>query len=409
MQIHNRPKPWDIKQFLPLSTPRVMVHYATLCRNIAEMSDFARRHNLALRPHFKTHKTLEIVQMQLKHGAAGVTVASLSEAEALISAWETDPSTGTHPLGKLDLLIAFPIVGDDQFTRAARLNEQARLTLMVDHMEAARSLHAFARRNGITFRVMVKINTGLNRCGLDPDHKEVVSFVERLLELTHLQFIGLLTHAGHAYGAENEAERERIARQEGEIMAQLGEAVKARFPSLPVEISVGATPTVRISGTVSGVTEIRPGNYVFNDRTQVRLGSATWSQCALRVLSRVVSHPAPGRWVIDAGAKTLALDQGAHGKSGLTGYGYIVGYPELAITRLSEEHGVVEGTPGTRLTIGQFIQIIPNHACPVVNLTDRLFVYGRDQAVTEQAAADGVLSSDDVHSVWHVIGRGKTY
>ncbi|WP_307336891.1 alanine racemase [Caldalkalibacillus uzonensis] len=125
-----------------------MVHYATLLNNIAEMNGFARRHNLALRPHFKTHKTLEIVRMQLEYGATGVTVASLSEAEALISAWETDPSTGTQPLGKLDLLIAFPIVGEDQFTRAVRLNEQARLTLMVDHMEAARSLHAFARRNG---------------------------------------------------------------------------------------------------------------------------------------------------------------------------------------------------------------------------------------------------------------------
>jgi len=371
-------------------TPQVIVHHEIMNQNIARMAEFAKRYQLNLRPHIKTHKTPEIALLQLQHGAKGFTCAKISEAEALLSS----------PIlkgKKLSFLIAFPIVGESNYHRVLSLSQEADILLMIDSVEQARRLQKFALVHQTTFSVLIKINTGLNRCGIPVDAAILNEFVSEISLYSHLELIGIMTHAGHSYGATNQEEREQIARFEGESMVSLHHSVYETLGiNLPL-VSVGSTPTVAISGTIPGVNEIRPGNYVFNDRTQVHLGSARWSECALRVISRVVSTPANNRWIIDAGSKTLALDQGAHGKTGLVGFGHIVEHPHLQVARLSEEHGVLEGNPSTPLHIGDLVEIIPNHACPVVNLTDHITVLKMGE--NKQVDFD----------TWRVRARGKNY
>jgi D-serine deaminase-like pyridoxal phosphate-dependent protein len=386
--LHLQPwiKPEEREQLL---TPQVIVHSETLLENIKGMAKFAQEHRLLLRPHLKTHKTAEILQLQLKHGAIGLTVAKISEAEEIMKAL---PSL----MGNFSILLAFPPVGKINLVRITELQNRVEMILMIDSLEQAQALNDYAINARTSFSVILKINTGLNRCGIEPDEESVLSFVQQLLTLQNMRFVGLMTHAGHSYGASTEQQVTEIGTYEGETLVKLGKYLERKLNLQNLVISVGSTPTVRISGAVTGVNEVRPGNYVFYDKTQVSLGSASWNQCALRVISRVVSHPSPKRWIVDAGAKTLALDQGAHGKSGLAGFGEIVGHPDLHITRLSEEHGVLEGHPYNSLGIGDMVEIIPNHACPVVNLAQKLLIIDDNKQTNN-------------FSAWNVVARGKNY
>jgi D-serine deaminase-like pyridoxal phosphate-dependent protein len=362
-----------------LDTPLVAVHRGILQQNVEEMASFARKWRVRLRPHLKTHKTVEIAQMQLSAGAVGLTCAKLGEAEVFLNA------------GFRDILIAYPLVGAKKIGRLFDLMERypdANLETLTDSAEHAAELAAEAVRHGRTVPLWVKVDSGLGRVGVQPG-VPAASLTRALLTMPGVRVRGLLTHAGHAYGA---ADREAV-REIGEWEARclLETKEQAALP-IELEISVGSTPTVRISGQVPGVTEIRPGNYVFCDATQVRLGAATLERCALRVLARVVSRPTPERLVIDAGAKTLALDRGAHGSDALLGYGVIVGHPHAVIERLSEEHGVVRVPKDCSLRASDVVEIVPNHSCPVVNLTDELLV----------------LDESGFVGMWSVLARGKT-
>jgi D-serine deaminase-like pyridoxal phosphate-dependent protein len=364
-------------QLQSADTPLVMVDYRKLAANLDDMAGFARSHAVKLRPHAKTHKTAEIARLQLERGAVGITVAKVGEAEQLAN----------H--GVTDILVAYPIIGQAKLQRLYSLAERIRLSTIIDSVEGAVALSDFFAQSGKQIDVYVKVDSGLHRCGRLPGN-DAAELVRQASALSGVRVIGLLTHAGHAYGALDTEAVQKIGRQEA---ASLLETAALLPPSNDTyfEISVGSTPTVKISGAVSGVTEIRPGNYVFYDMTQVRLGIVPIEKCALRVLTQVVSRPAPDRIVIDAGAKTLALDRGAHGMEGVVGYGYVVGYPHAAIERLSEEHGVIRVSPDDRIAAGDLLEIIPNHACPVVNLTDELVV------VDESGLRDR----------WQVVARGQ--
>lgn len=362
-----------------LDTPLVAVHRGVLQANIDAMAAFAREQGVRLRPHLKTHKTAEIAQMQMMAGAAGLTCAKLGEAEVFLAA------------GFRDILIAYPLVGKRKIGRLFELLEAhpgARLETLTDSAEHAAELSKAAVRHGVTLPLWIKVDSGLGRVGAAPG-RAAAELTQTAAAMPGLQVRGLMTHAGHAYGAADERAVREIGEQEARCLLATKEQIELQED---VEISVGSTPTVRVSGSVPGVTEIRPGNYVFCDATQVRLGAATPERCALRVFARVVSRPAPGRLVIDAGAKTLALDRGAHGSDALAGYGMVVGHADAVIERLSEEHGVMRVAADSALRVGDVIEIIPNHSCPVANLTDELYV----------------LDASGYVATWLVLARGKT-
>lgn len=362
-----------------LDTPLVAVHRGVLRENIDAMAAFAREQGVRLRPHLKTHKTAEIAQMQIDAGAVGLTCAKLGEAEAFLAA------------GFRDILIAYPLVGARKIGRLFALlaaYPDAHLATLTDSAEHAAECSAAAVRHGVTLPLWIKVDSGLGRVGVAPG-RAAAELTRQVAAMPGLRVRGLMTHAGHAYGAADERAVREIGEWEAECLLATKEQMGAAGDG---EISVGSTPTVRVSGQVPGVTEIRPGNYVFCDATQVRLGAATPEQCALRVLARVVSRPAPGRLVIDAGAKTLALDRGAHGSDALAGYGVVVHHADAVIERLSEEHGVMRVAADSPLRVGDIVEIIPNHSCPVANLTDELYVLDASGYVT----------------TWPVIARGKT-
>jgi D-serine deaminase-like pyridoxal phosphate-dependent protein len=361
-----------------METPLVVVHYETLLRNLDRMAAFAREQGVRLRPHIKTHKMPPLAKMQEERGASGITVAKIGEAEVMAA----------H--GCADILIAYPLIGREKIERLLALARKVRISTLVDSLAGAQALSDAFTREGMRLPIYIKIDSGLHRCGVQPG-EEAVQLVRQVTALPGLHFVGLLTHAGHAYAAGDKEELQTIGLWEARSLLETADRLKQEG-FVVQEISVGATPTVRISGSVAGVTEIRPGNYVFNDMTQVRLGVAREEDCALRVIATVISRPENNRLVLDCGAKTLALDRGAHGVEGVSGYGKVVGHPECVIERLSEEHAVVKVPETCPLAIGDRVEIIPNHACPVVNLTDQVFV----------------MQDGKIVDVWPVAARGQT-
>jgi len=344
-----------------MSTPRLWVDRTILQSNLREMQNLATSRRIKMRPHIKAHKCREIMHMQLAEGASGITVAKLGEAETMVTA------------GAKNVFVAYPLVGEEKLDRLVALSERALVTVAVDNFEVAQRMAArFDEERPI--EVLIEVDSGLNRCGVLPE--EAVFLARALITLPNLKLKGVFTHAGQAYGATPEKVR-AIGLMEAHTVVAVRDALHQYNINIET-VSTGSTPTAKHNLEVAGVTEIRPGNYVWNDAIQVGLGVATLSQCALTVEATVVSSPAPGRIVIDAGSKALGLDKGAHGLSIVSGFGHIIGWPTLVIERLSEEHGVVT-FQGTGPAIGQKLRIVPNHACVVVNLADKLWVTDTEQ------------------------------
>jgi D-serine deaminase-like pyridoxal phosphate-dependent protein len=250
---------------------------------------------------------------------------------------------------------------------------------------------------GRRLEVLVKIDVGTHRCGVDPTQRDAIGFIETVSRMPGLDLRGLLSHAGHSYGASSLDHVRDIAGAEAAMMQELVAGCAARGVLLE-EVSVGSTPTARLSAGLPGITELRPGNYVFHDRTQVGLGVVEWQDCALRVHASVTSFPAPDRLVLDCGSKVLSSD-GARGFAGAaTGFGVVLGPdgqpdPGLVIERLSEEHGVVRVTGPTRLRIGDRVTVIPNHACVVANLSNGYTVVEGETVVeTQKVEARGLVN-----------------
>lgn len=334
-----------------LQTPAALVDLDRAERNIAAMAERARAAGVKLRPHAKTHKSPDIARRQRAAGAAGLSVAKTSEAEVFARE------------GFDDLFVAFPVVGADKGRRLLALSDRVRLAVGVDSVEGAETLAAPFREAGRTLDVLLKVDVGLHRVGVAPE--TAADFARRIADLPGLRLRGIFTHAGHSYGGETPAAVAEVGRSEGEIMARAGAAIAALGLG-PLEISVGSTPSAPHAMKVPGVTECRPGNYVYHDASQVALGTCGLDECALTVLATVVSVPAAGRAVVDAGSKTLSNDP-LRPLAG--GFGWILG-ARSRLSRLSEEHGVIDVADGDVFRVGQRVRILPNHSCVVSNLHD---------------------------------------
>jgi D-serine deaminase-like pyridoxal phosphate-dependent protein len=337
-----------------LETPVVLVDLDVLEGNIARMAERARTLGVRLRPHAKTHKVLEVGRRQIAAGATGLSVAKTSEAEVFAGA------------GFDDLFIAYPVVGADKAQRLLALSERLRrLAVGVDSVEGASTLAGAFRAAGRTLDVMLKVDTGLHRVGVLPERAPEMA--RRLADVPGLRLRGIFTHAGHGYGEETPDGVAQVARHEGRTMAAVADELR-RAGLAVEEVSVGSTPTAREAMAQPGVTECRPGNYVYHDGSQVALGTCAPADCAMTILATVVSVPAADRAVVDAGSKTLSTDPL---RPHPVGFGQIVGR-RSRIQRLSEEHGVIGVEGGDSFRVGERVRIVPNHACVVSNLHDRI-------------------------------------
>ena len=338
--------------------------------NLDRLQSAARARGIAVRPHAKTHKSPRVATWQIERGAVGICCAKLGEAEVFADA------------GIADIRVAYPLHPANA-TRVVALLDRTRLSFIVDHPAVARGWSAAMRDAGRDVDVLVKVDVGFHRCGIDPQASDAVAFIRDVAALPGLRLRGLLSHAGQAYHASSEAHLHQIARDEWQTLSTLAAAARAAGVAID-ELSAGATPTARYSLQPEGLTEYRAGNYVYADRTQVGLGAATVADCALSVLTTVVSKPTAARVVLDCGSKTLSSDQ-ARGFEPLPGYGMVVvgtalgpgavPDPSLRVERLSEEHAVVTVSgASTALEPGDRVRVIPNHSCVVSNLVDQVWL-----------------------------------
>jgi D-serine deaminase-like pyridoxal phosphate-dependent protein len=338
-----------------LDTPALLFDLDVIERNIADMADVARESGVRLRPHTKTHKSPLLASMQIDAGAHGITVAKLGEAEVMVGA------------GLDDVLIAYPLVGRQKLLRLRELIERATIAVSLDAVEVAQGIGGVGLDAGVEIPVLVEVDTGHHRMGRAPGEPSA-ALVREIANVPGVRVAGLLTHAGHAYEAADPSELQQLARQEALDLIQTAE--RCRGEGLEVrEVSIGSTPTARIGAQVDGVTEIRPGTYVFNDVQQMRLGVAPESACGARILTTVVARPTAERFLIDAGSKSLSSD-GGNGPP-FAGRGVVVGRPDLMIDFTTEEHGVghLAADPAP-LSIGERLEVIPLHVCSAVNLFD---------------------------------------
>lgn len=372
-----------------LRTPAVLIDKARAQRNIHRMQAAASARGVRLRPHAKTHKSPLVARWQIERGAVGICCAKLGEAEVFADA------------GVADIRLPYPL-NPANADRLIALAPRTRLSFIVDDMGVAegwsRALHAAA----VTVDVLVKVDVGFHRCGIDPALETAVPFIRHVASLPGLRLRGLLSHAGQAYHAHSEAHLEEMAAAEASTLVSLAEAARGAGVAID-ELSAGATPTARYSLRQEGLTEYRAGNFVYFDRTQVGLGAATLDDCALTVLARVVSKPARDRIVVDAGSKTLSSD-GARGFEPAPGYGTVCSagtapgeplttLPNLHIERLSEEHATVRVTNGsTPLKPGDLVRILPNHSCVVSNLVDQAWLIGEEGVCALPIVARGRIT-----------------
>jgi D-serine deaminase-like pyridoxal phosphate-dependent protein len=352
-------------------TPYVLIDGAKMESNLLKMADVAGENGVALRPHVKTHKIPGIAREQLEAGAAGITVAKLSEAEVMADG------------GIEDIFIAYPLVSEAKIRQAIRLGERVRLVVGVDSLEGAKRLSAAAEDR--TLEVRLEVDTGLRRTGVLYD--EAVGLAGEIEGMDNLDLTGIYTYRGAVLGGSKTLELEKAGLEEGQLMVSLADMLRKRGIRVD-DVSVGSTPTAEYVAKVEGVTEIRPGTYVFYDRMQARLGACSLDECAAVVACTVVSRPARNLAIIDGGSKTFATDVAPGAEPlNLEGYGHVVGYPDAVLERLTEEHGMLSVDEDCDLQVGDTVQVIPNHICSTVNLHDAVYLVGEDGVVEETLVA----------------------
>ncbi|MBI5361678.1 MAG: alanine racemase [Planctomycetes bacterium] len=362
-----------------LPTPCAVVDHERLERNAARMGERMTRLGVRLRPHVKTHKCAEIARLSVRGHFGGVTVSTLAEARGLAEA------------GFDDLTWAVPIALD-RIDDALLLGRRVRsFALLVDHPDAARALSAKARGGEQRVPVFLKVDCGYHRAGVDPEDPASVAFARELASLPGLEFRGLLTHAGHAYHATRRDELAAFARAERDVPVRFAERLCAAGVRVD-EVSVGSTPTMSVAEDLAGVTEARPGNYLFFDAFQASIGSCDLEDAAFWVVATVIGHArAQNALLVNAGALSLSKDPGATHVDARCGFGRVASanrsraFPSLRVTALSQEHGQIGSeTPidFDALPIGAKLAIVPNHSCLSAALFDRYHVV-RDGRVAE--------------------------
>lgn len=363
------------RSMLEVDTPALLVDHERLEENVRRYAELASQAGVRLRPHIKTHKTVEIAEMQLRAGAGGITTAKLSEAEVFVEA------------GVRDIFVAYPIIGSEKAQRAARLAQRCRLCVGVESEYGIRQLSQAVTEAGSTLFVRVEIDSGLGRTGVEQEQAEMLC--RQVLAAPGLQLDGIFTFRGASFPEAPSRDPQVLGRLEGELMVALAE--RLRSVGIPIqEVSVGSTPTTPAAALVPGVTEVRPGTYVFFDRMTTEVGTSELSEIALAIVATVVSRPTDDLAIIDAGSKTFCGDV-IPASVGLEGYGVTADGAKGVVIRMNEEHGIVRLAPGFTPEIGDKLLFFPNHVCTTVNLSDEIIV-----------TRDGLIQD-----IWHVAARGR--
>jgi D-serine deaminase-like pyridoxal phosphate-dependent protein len=351
-------------------TPVAVLDVERVRANARRVVEYCAGHGLRWRPHVKTHKSLRVARIQLEAGAAGLTVATPREAEIMAEV-------------TTDLLLAYPPVGEARLRRLMALPAAVSLTVALDSERALDDLAASAAEAGRRVGVLVEVDLGMHRVGVQgPD--EAVALARRVRAAESLDFRGILFYPGHIRLPAEEQDADLAAA--ASRLDAIREALERADLEPPV-VSGGSTPTIWRSHDFPGITEVRSGTCIFNDRDMVSLGVCEEDACAYTILATVVSTAVPGQAVIDAGSKALAKEEL---RSAGAGYGALLGHPELHVAALSEEHGIIRlAGSDWKPRVGDRVRVVPNHVCVSVNLQDRILAYENGAAEAWPVEARG--------------------
>jgi D-serine deaminase-like pyridoxal phosphate-dependent protein len=350
-----------------LDTPALLLDADILEANIAKMASFARQEGVNLRPHCKTHKAPIIARKQLEAGAIGITCQKLGEAEVMVDE------------GIEGLLIANQIVGETKIRRLISLAGRADVMVAVDDPRNISNLSAAASGAGIRLKVLVEVDVGMGRCGVPPDQPSLA--LTRLVhESPGLEFCGLMGYEGHTVMIDDVEEREAKARQALSLLVETVELLKGNGFKVPI-VSSSGTGTFDIGGGFPGITEIQVGSYATMDGRYRQVGVPF--DCALTVLTSVISTPTDGIVVTDAGVKSVTIE---------FGWPQVLGYPDAEVVYLSEEHGKLKIPDSAGLNPGDKLEFLPMHGCTTINLHDHFYV----------------VRDDEFQERWQVAARGRS-
>lgn len=336
-----------------LDTPAVLVDLDVLNRNIEAMADLARRRGLALRPHAKSHKSAYVADLQLAAGASGLCLATVGEVEVM---WG-------YGIG--DLLLAYPVIGAKKLRRLAPIVDSGALTAVADSFDIAQGYSQLARSLGRELPVLLEIDSGMERAGVRP--QDAGALAAEVARLPGLRVRGIMTHAGHTHQAVDQLGIERVARGEVRAMQQARESIEGQGIEVEV-VSAGSTITAAYLSGDDGITEVRPGTYVYNDLRTLSRYACTFDQLAVSMVATVVSR-APGRATLNAGSKSITTSS-----ADPYGYGHLHNRPASGFGLLSEEHGVLDLAPEDEdLRIGDRVRILPIHVCVWMDLQSEIY------------------------------------
>ena len=342
-------------KYSDVDTPSVLIDLDIVEANIQKYQRYCNSIGLNLRPHIKTHKIPALAKLQLAEGAVGITCQKISEAEAIISEGGID-----------DILITYNIIGKKKLTRLLALAERVKLSVVADNQTCISGLSEVFSKSNAELTVLVECDTGAMRCGV-VNPRQALDLAMAIKNLPGINFGGLMTYPP-------------IGKWEcvNRALLEIKRLLEDKKIDVPV-ISVGGSPDMWNADKFSVATEYRIGTYIYNDKSLIERGTCELKDCALTVLATVVSTPTSKRAVVDAGSKVLTSDL-----SGLVGHGHVIGFPNVKVSKLSEEHGCLRSDEPTGLSVGQKIQIIPNHAYVVSNMTDNVNFVKRGGAILSQ-------------------------
>lgn len=350
-----------------IDTPALVIELPAMEQNIAKMADFARSQGISLRPYIKTHKSTILARKQMAAGAIGIGCATIEEAEVMAAA------------GISDILIGNQVVGSVKMARLTRLAQDTGIIVAVDDYQNVNELSAAAQAAAVRVRVLVEVDVGAHRCGVQPGD-DALRLARHVDTAASLEFCGFMGYESHLQLiAEPD---ERAAQVEKEVGLLVNTAKMAKSAGMRVEIvSAAGTLTYKETGKLPGITEIQPGTYIFMDSRYY--ARQTDFRCALTVLATVISHPVDNYLVVDAGSKALSQDGGMPEVKDL---------PGAKLMRMWEEHGKIElAEPVPGLKVGDKIEIFPSHVCTTVNLYGKFFA----------------VRNDRVEATWEILTRGK--
>jgi len=350
-----------------LDTPILLIDLDVMESNIARMADYFRGVDAELRPHAKTHKTPILTHKQIEAGAIGVTCAKLGEAEVMVAA------------GIKDVLIANEIVPHQKIARLVNLAKHADMMVAVDDPINIENLSQAARDKGINLRVLVDVDVGMDRCGVPPG-EPALQLAQKVEQSKNLIFAGIMGYEGHTVAIPDFEERKREAEKAMTRLIQTKELIQRNGLEVSI-VSGGGTGTYNITGQFPGMTEIQAGSYILMDTFYS--GVLNDFDCALTVLTTVISRPNKDTAITDAGMKTVTKE------FGLPGVKYLDG---VEVVSLSEEHGKLDlSNSGANLKPGDTLELIPGHGCTTINLHDRFY-----------GIRNGILEA-----IWDIAARGK--